>query len=113
MDDYVYLRVKRKNAKYQRHKLTPVVEGPSKATEVDTKTVVIEKTDQSGEDVSRSRVVLAGNPQTNQDVFRCSGFRLLVIPMYIITTQSRYQEIKFLSSCLTVSLYSTLLFITK
>ena len=67
-DDYVYLRVERKNPKDHRHKLAPVVEGPFRVTKATGNTATIERKDRSVEKVSRSRVVLAPRPPTNQEV---------------------------------------------
>ena len=56
-DDFVFLRVERRDDKETRHKLAPIAEGPFRVKEVDTasKTVVIEREDRSTENVSRSR----------------------------------------------------------
>lgn len=67
-DDYVHLRVERKNPKEHRHKLAPIAEGRYKVTNVDDKTVAIEKTDRSVENVSRSRVLIVTKPQTENEV---------------------------------------------
>ena len=67
-DDYVFLRVERKNPKDHRHKLAPVAEGPFQVTKVDGNTVNIEKAVRSVETVSRSRVVLAPKPASEDEV---------------------------------------------
>lgn len=56
--DYAYLMVKRKIPKYHRRNFAPVAEGPFKVTNVNDNTIFIEKTDQTVENVSRSRLVL-------------------------------------------------------
>ena len=68
--DKVFLRVERKNDKDTRHKLAPIAEGPYKVKSVnnDAKTVVIEYNDRTVENVSRSRVVLAPEPQSMQEL---------------------------------------------
>lgn len=58
-DYYVYLRVYWMNPKDHSRKLLLVAEGPYKVTNINKNTVVIEKTEQFVENVSRSRVVLA------------------------------------------------------
>ena len=65
-DDYVFLRVERRNDKEHRHKLAAIADGPYRVKDVNTeaKTVVIEYPDRTVENVSRSRVVLAPEPQT-------------------------------------------------
>ena len=59
--DFVFLRVERKDDKETRHKLAPIADGPYLVKDVnqDAKTVVIVYDDQTVENVSRSRVVLA------------------------------------------------------
>lgn len=42
-DDYLYLRVDRKNSKYHRRTLIAIAEGPYNVTKVDISTVGIEK----------------------------------------------------------------------
>lgn len=67
IDDYVYIGVKRKYTNKTRHKLTPVADGPyvvkKTVKNTDDKTVVIENTDRSVENVWPSSVVLT--PKTN------------------------------------------------
>ena len=57
----MFLRVERKDDKETRHKLAPIADGPYLVKDVnqDGKTVVIVYDDQTVENVSRSRVVLA------------------------------------------------------
>ena len=72
-DDYVYLRIERRDDKLTRHKLAPVAEGPYQVIQSTGNTVVIERPDSSVERVSRDRVVLAPQPRTQaeiQDVIR-------------------------------------------
>ena len=59
--DDVYLRVERKDDTEKRHKLAPIAEGPFQVKKVDkeNKTMLLEKPDNTVENVSRSRVVLA------------------------------------------------------
>ena len=68
VDDYVYLRVERKDPTEHRHKLAAIAEGPYRVTKADDATVVIERPDRSVEKVSRSRVVLAPKPTTDEEM---------------------------------------------
>ena len=68
MDDYVYLRVERRDENEHRHKLAAVAQGPYKVIETKGKTVVIEREDNTVERVSRDRVVLAPKPRTVQEI---------------------------------------------
>lgn len=63
-DDYVCLRVERKDDKKMCHKLAPVAAGPYlvKNTSPEDKTVTIEYLDGTAQKVSRSRVLLAPRP---------------------------------------------------
>lgn len=63
----MYLRIEQKNTKYHRQKLVTIVEGSYNVTKVENNTVFIEKTNQSVEKVSRSRLVLAPKPETNKE----------------------------------------------
>ena len=67
-DDYVYLRVERRDEREHRHKLAAVAEGPYRVIETKENTVVIERQDKSVERVSRSRVVLAPQPRTVMEI---------------------------------------------
>ena len=67
-DDYVFLRVERRDETMTRHKLAPLAEGPFKVVDVTGKTVVIERPDFSVERVSRDRVVLAPRPRTLPEI---------------------------------------------
>lgn len=60
-DDYVYFSVEPMSPKNHKQKFTQIIEGPSKMMNADTHAVIIEKSEQSIEMVSRSRVVLAPN----------------------------------------------------
>ena len=67
-DDFVYLRVERRDENETRHKLAAVAEGPYKVLEATRRTVVIERPDHSVEKVSRDRVTLAPRPRTVDEV---------------------------------------------
>lgn len=69
----MYHLVDRKDPNEHHHKLASIAEGPSgagpyKATKVDDATVVIEMTDHSVENVSRSHVVLAPKQKANEEM---------------------------------------------
>lgn len=66
LDDYVYLRVERKDPNEHRHKLPPIAKGPWKVIKVDDKTVVIEKTDRLK--VSHLRILLAPEPKSKKEM---------------------------------------------
>ena len=58
-NDYVYLRVDRRDEKEHWHKLAAVAEGPFKVLDTHDKTVVIEKDDKTIERVSHDRLAFA------------------------------------------------------
>jgi len=66
-DDFVFLRVERRDPNETRHKLAPIADGPYKVKSVnnDNKTLVIYYDDGNVETVSRSRVVKA--PRSTSD----------------------------------------------
>lgn len=59
-DDYVFIRVERRDDKKSIHELAPIAEGPYLVKDVETaiKAVVIERDERSQENVSRSSVTL-------------------------------------------------------
>ncbi len=67
-NDYVYVRVERRDEKEHRHKLAAVAEGPYRVIETKDTTVTIEKDDKSVERLSRSRVVAAPEPRMETEI---------------------------------------------
>ena len=67
-DDWVFLRVERRDEREHRHKLAAVADGPYKVNSTHGGTVVIQRPDNSVERVSRSRVVLAPQPRTVNEI---------------------------------------------
>lgn len=68
--DFMYLRVEREVPNQHLHKLAAVAERPQQVPDVDSHTVVIEKSDHSVERMAQSRVVLAPHPITIQKVHK-------------------------------------------
>lgn len=68
VDDYVYLRVERKDRNETHHKVMQVAEGPYHVMETDYKTAVIEKVDRFVEKVFRSRAVLVPKPKLKEEM---------------------------------------------
>lgn len=68
VDDHLYLHLQLKDTDEHRHTLTLMAEGLYKVMKVDYKTVVNEKTYRSVEKVSRSRVVMALKPKTDEEM---------------------------------------------
>ena len=66
--DHVYLRVERRNPDEHRQKLAPIAEGPYKVNKTDEHTIVIERPKRTVDKVSRSRVVLAPTPKTDEEM---------------------------------------------
>ncbi len=67
-EDFIYLRVERRDENETRHKLAAVAEGPFKVISSTRHTVVIERPDQTVERVSRDRVTLAPRPQKPEEI---------------------------------------------
>ena len=95
-NDYVYLRVERRDENEHRHKLAAVAEGPFKVLETKGKTVVIERKDNTVERVSRDRVVHAPKPKTVkqlQEVVRPMTDLELTPDAYPVDEESNLRDI--------------------
>ena len=67
-NDYIYLRVERRDENETRHKLAAVADGPYRVVEATPLTVVIERPYQTVERVSRDRVTLAPLPRSVEEI---------------------------------------------
>ena len=67
-DDHVFLRIEKKNDRDTRHKQAPIASGPYPVKAIDSKTVVIERSDGTTERVSLNRVVRAPKSSTMDEI---------------------------------------------